>query len=475
MYLVLDSLGALQASTENAREAAEIAQQESGDRPYVWAAGTTQHRQIRDNPWLPGPEEAFAKTQLPQVSKREVMAMSEREAHARLLPVYQEYVEFAGRGSLKWNAWTSPGSGILGTNTKLTKKDKRTRKKAVALGISLLPEEAAFRWESAGGVKFQTEPYMGGELAHKGATFCAAASIYCKQTCLVNAGQNQSDTRNNYIKRAKCKALLYEPVAFMKMLFVSLHKYSKTTAATYGGGSAEKFVRLNVFSDIPWEMMAPWLFEPRFLNKEFSRALGKRLTFYDYTKVPGRAFMPRYDLSYSYSGINDEQCAAELAAGRRLVIVFVAPTYQRSQGVTSKLRSKWRKAGKAPLSPKRKWPKAVREKFDEASKDEWLRVVPLPKEYYNPAIADRPVRVMDGDKSDIRPFDPDNVIIGLRYKPPQFKGQNYKNAPARFVVRGKLIETDLGPVFQVAESPIATPIQGKPGDSDTPKRAVVSV
>lgn len=116
----------------------------------------------------------------------------------------------------------------------------------------------------------------------------------------------------------------------------------------------EYFVRLNVLSDLPWELIWPELFE----------RLGD-VCFYDYTKVAGREPPPNYDLTFSYSGTNWRLSESELAAGRRCAVVFFAD-----------------RAGK---------------RFPET----W-----------------RGYRVVPGDDHDIRPLDPPGVVVGLNYKTP---------------------------------------------------------
>jgi hypothetical protein len=75
-------------------------------------------------------------------------------------------------------------------------------------------------------------------------------------------------------------------------------------------------VRLNVFSDIPWELVFPELFEivPG--------------VYYDYTKVPWRTPAPNYDLTFSYSGRNFGQMQEELERGRRVAVVFLAKRHK---------------------------------------------------------------------------------------------------------------------------------------------------
>lgn len=450
-YLVLDDLGNLVQATDDPDEAAAVA---SAKGPWFWAGGTGAEA-MEQNPPL-GPRRALELAQLSPVSHDEVMAISEKEAHARLLPIFEEYRKLSGRGSLRWADWTAPLSGLLGDNTKLHKADP-TKPPAVALGVSLLPEHGAFRWQTKGGVDFAKlkskkkrfgpqppveQPYFGWQTRPEQATLCAGASEFCKQFCLVNAGQNQSDVRNNMIKRARAKALLSDPPAFLRLLVAALAKYATGKSKKLGGRDTIRFCRLNVFQDIPWEELCPWLFDP-----ESGASSG--ILFYDYTKVPNRPFLPTYDLSFSYSGTNERFCSEELARGRRIVMVFVDPeNYARPQTFGHRLKYLAERKG-ITLDQKRK---------EKAAKKLWLKKVPLPTAFRGPKIlGGRWLNVIDGDVSDIRPFDPMGVVVGLRFKPPQFKGSGFHNAPKRFVVRGEVVESDRGRVFKLTETPLARP------------------
>lgn len=72
-------------------------------------------------------------------------------------------------------------------------------------------------------------------------------------------------------------------------------------------------VRLNVLSDLPWEKLAPWLFE-RFSTVQF----------YDYTKNAKRfASLPaNYDLTFSRSEVNGPEVDTVLRNGGRVAVVF---------------------------------------------------------------------------------------------------------------------------------------------------------
>lgn len=115
-------------------------------------------------------------------------------------------------------------------------------------------------------------------------------------------------------------------------------------------------VRLNGTSDIPWERVAPGLFESF-----------PEVTFYDYTKAPVDArpvdALPvNYSLTMSYSGANAADCERALMQKRNVAMVFDTPKGQ-----------------------------------------------PLPSHF-------GPWRVIDGDEHDLRFLDAAGVIVGLRAK-----------------------------------------------------------
>lgn len=187
-----------------------------------------------------------------------------------------------------------------------------------------------------------------------------------------------------------------------------------------------------MFSDIPWELVAPWIFDDT------------RIRYYEYTKIHGRFRdaldrpLRNYDLSFSYSGRNLHLCDDELQNGHRIVMVFVAPQFISPQ--TAKRRARLAGFGEGE------------EEFERA----FVHANPLPHWISDPGLVngDR-VRVVDGDRSDVRFFDPTDVVVGLRWKPPLWSRS--VPAPDRFVVKGEVVESDLGAVFKLPETPLSRP------------------
>ena len=147
----------------------------------------------------------------------------------------------------------------------------------------------------------------------------------------------------------------------------------------------QRYVRLNVISDVPWELVAPWIFD-RFPGTPYGqdRALQG---FYDYTKIVGRQTPRNYDLTFSFSGTNYSRAAWELDRGRRVAVVFFFPEVQREFGkvlTQSDLRKQTLVRGRERM-------------------------------YRNATWLGRPV--IDGDADDVRPRDPGGVWVGLTWKP----------------------------------------------------------
>ena len=194
---------------------------------------------------------------------------------------------------------------------------------------------------------------------------CVGASPACIASCLVYSGHNTIDPYNAVVKAARLQALVREPVAFLRMLAENIRRHARQR-------SSEPYVRLNVFSDIPWELFCSELFDAFSL-----------LNFYDYTKVENRQPPPNYDLTFSFSGINQPQVAHELSRGRRIAVVFIPP-----QRIPAEQRSRG---------------EGMPQRLDVG-------------ELFGSHLGE--LSVIDGDVSDVRPRDPAPSIVGLRWKIP---------------------------------------------------------
>lgn len=177
------------------------------------------------------------------------------------------------------------------------------------------------------------------------ATVCIGSSPDCRRGCLTYAGKGSlSNVQRG--RATKTRFLFDHPQAFVTLLW-----YELTLALQRVDGPV--FCRLNVLSDVKWELLAPKLFE-------------LPIQFYDYTKRADRIIgqLPsNYHLTYSMSELDaDADAVGHTLMGQNVAVVFDTPK------------------GK-----------------------------PLPSNFHG-------VPVIDGDEDDNRTRDPEGVVVGLRAK-----------------------------------------------------------
>ncbi len=292
---------------------------------------------------------------------------------------------------------------------------------AFVKGLSLLPHRMAY---AGPGNKFVEKirpnflPLYGihkginrGKALEQEANLCHGASQECRESCLVFSGHNTSDDYNVARKYALTQALLNEPEAFAVLLNESIRLF---TGAKNPNGIL-RMVRLNVLSDVPWEVVMPWIFDTY-----------PDVQFYDYTKVGGRETPANYDLTWSYSGVNDAQTEVEFALGRRVAVVVGAI----------------RESDKKVIRPMPRDLEGARYRHREGMP--WWPMI-------------------DGESSDTRPLDPGGVVVGLPWKAPKVGKQVEVGA---FVVRGKY----KGDLFVAEQIPRATTDVSAPPDEDDDER-----
>jgi hypothetical protein len=141
-------------------------------------------------------------------------------------------------------------------------------------------------------------------------TLCVGASVECMRSCLIFTGQNAADIHNDRIKLARTSWFMQEPDAFGVVLMDAVRKHRDRSIRD---GSVP-MVRLNLLSDIPWELVFPELFEAF-----------PDVQFYDYTKVLNRVTKERpsnYHITFSKNESNDVECLAAIKAGVNVAVVF---------------------------------------------------------------------------------------------------------------------------------------------------------
>ena len=184
---------------------------------------------------------------------------------------------------------------------------------------------------------------------------CPMASAGCKASCLYTAGRGRfSNVQLSRINKAKFWA--YDRQAFYIQLANELMKIHDKATDLNNGTFQQIAIRLNGTSDIDHLNLLQRYTGINFLDPFYSNLL-----FYDYTKninVYKRYFGSNYKLTFSKSETNFDECLEVINMGGNIAAVFAAE---------------------------------------------------LPDTYGG-------IQVINGDESDLRYFDPLNVIVGLKAK-----------------------------------------------------------
>jgi len=359
----------------------------------------------------------------------EIMEMDEDEAWERLRSYFPTR-RASGRRLKAYDDAPTMAGNLLGQNYKTEKKTPRDvkrlvrertgRSEATVMGLSLLPHTQVFNTRAAGGADVQDilsvarKRYGLSVIETPRANVCVRSTKECRASCLVFSGRNLADDYNTMKKYSLMQALYGDTEAFIRMLGRAIQRHS------VGSHNVRKtpLVRLNVFSDIPWELVCPGIFS-YFGDPEQKDAKRGYVQFYDYTKVPGRVVPDNYDITFSYAGDEENAVGMDhevMESGRRVAVVF---------GLVGSRKEKGLARVAIPTKPP-KGPGGFPEKF-------------------------LGLKVVDGDKSDLRPYDPAPSVVALRWKIPANQGATLVSAGA-FVVRGALVEGQ----FICAETPIRT-------------------
>lgn len=207
-------------------------------------------------------------------------------------PIVQiKYVDRHG----KRKQWTTKRGvrHLLGngdTNTKLAKND------VITYGLSLAP----YNQSGIGNT-------------------CPHASSGCASACLNDSGRGAVFPLIQLSRIARTVVFYHARKWFIDKLDSELER------AVRLADGADIAVRLNVFSDIKWELIAPQLFE-RFPN----------VHFYDYSKDARRAgaLRPNYWVTFSRSETNEAQAIHQLNTGVNVSVVFGGKLPTRWHGFT---------------------------------------------------------------------------------------------------------------------------------------------
>jgi hypothetical protein len=195
----------------------------------------------------------------------------------------------------------------------------------------------------------------------KGINLCSHASIGCSEACLFGSG-NARFTKTQQGKVNKTEYFLADRKSFMLQLVNEITKIEKK----HNKNNTKFAIRLNGTSDVRFEKLK--------VNGKNIFDTFPNIQFYDYTKNPIRMFMDmpkNYHLTFSMSEDNKDICMDMLKAGKNVAMVF------------------------------------------NVKKDK-----PLPSQY-------KGFKVINGDETDLRFLDENNVIVGLKYKLIMTKGKGF--------------------------------------------------
>lgn len=219
-------------------------------------------------------------------------------------------------------------------NTKLAKSSKRV----LTAGLPMMAHKAS------------------GILLTDGEIFnaCPDASEGCIAGCIVRSGRAAMWKSINKGRTIRTIAWALQPLAVKLQIIRDVARWLKKARAA----RKRLAIRLNMFSDVAWEVVFPELFE-----------LFPMVQFYDYSKSASRArnfaaglFPDNYHLTFSRSEKNEKDCLELLALGVSVTVVFDLGTGKNRK--------------------------------------------PLPKVW-------KGFKVIDGDKTDLRYADPRGSVIGL--------------------------------------------------------------
>jgi hypothetical protein len=334
-------------------------------------------------------EQALKLSRLPVMDIDEVMRIPPEKAFRALKPYMPKTRDFR---TLANTVSADIGTGLLRENAKLIKALSKGRG-STQVGLNLVPESSVFVGHGAGNREKRFEWKRLPRVPTRKSTLCAGASDACKSACLQFAGQNVSPTAVNSKHRATI-ALLERPLEFARILVESCTRF----AARAKKNKLYPYVRLNVLSDVPWELVIPGMFD---LIKGRRRVQGRMRNhfFYDYTKLSGRGVEApeSYHLTFSFSGTNMAACHGELREATNVTVAFL---HVRRDEMTGEV---------VPIG------RRGREKKVRAGTPREEYKLALPKVWGGESGLGLPV--MDGDKDDLRPLDKhQGAWVGLRYK-----------------------------------------------------------
>lgn len=141
---------------------------------------------------------------------------------------------------------------------------------------------------------------------------CPGSTPACEAGCLGwysgHSGMTLGDNPVRRARRARTRALMDSQTQLSALILL---RHELQTAADRAQGQIA--VRLNAFSDIPWEQVWPALFHDPVLAN---------VLWYDYTKLPNRRPPKNYRLTLSWTPQLDRAAGDWLSRGHTVAMVF---------------------------------------------------------------------------------------------------------------------------------------------------------
>jgi len=148
------------------------------------------------------------------------------------------------------------------------------------------------------------------------ATVCPGATAGCIKACLHTAGNPAYMKGKSAARRARTLLFWARKDLFFALLMLEV----RAGAAKARRRRMRAAFRLNATSDIQYERF-------QINGRPLIADVFRRLTFYDYTKIPNRTTPANYHLIYSLAETarSMREARAELARGRNVAVVFAGP------------------------------------------------------------------------------------------------------------------------------------------------------
>lgn len=141
---------------------------------------------------------------------------------------------------------------------------------------------------------------------------CPHATDGCRSSCLYTSGVGGLFPSVPRWRVAKTLAYFRHRGWFLARLDRELGRFARRARRD----GLKPVARLNVFSDLPWEKLAPDLFRHRLHLMDYTKSFERMSRFLD------GGLPPNYHLTFSRSEANEDRCKEVLARGGTVAVVF---------------------------------------------------------------------------------------------------------------------------------------------------------